>query len=82
MQSVSGGKTIVFYFQYTFGDIISFPRKCAKINKVYKHFGVYVGTKNLFGQGEDKDIFHRTRMYYLSWNYMRSTVISPETHAF
>lgn len=45
---------------YTFGDIISFPRKCAKINKVYKHFAVYVGTKNLFGQGKDKDIFHRT----------------------
>ncbi|XP_039886495.1 phospholipase A and acyltransferase 4-like [Simochromis diagramma] len=46
---------------YTFGDIISFQRKCAKINKAYKHFAVYVGTKNLFGQGEDKDIFHRIR---------------------
>uniref|UniRef100_A0A3Q3CIQ5 Retinoic acid receptor responder protein 3-like n=1 Tax=Haplochromis burtoni TaxID=8153 RepID=A0A3Q3CIQ5_HAPBU len=50
-----------FYFQYTFGDIISFQRKCAKIKKAYKHFAVYVGTKNLFGQGEDKDIFHRIR---------------------
>uniref|UniRef100_A0A3B4H8C1 LRAT domain-containing protein n=1 Tax=Pundamilia nyererei TaxID=303518 RepID=A0A3B4H8C1_9CICH len=42
-----------FYFQYTFGDIISFQRKCAKINKAYKHFAVYVGTKNLFGKTED-----------------------------
>uniref|UniRef100_A0A669CVG5 LRAT domain-containing protein n=1 Tax=Oreochromis niloticus TaxID=8128 RepID=A0A669CVG5_ORENI len=41
LQSVSGCKTILFYFQYTFGDIISFPRKCAKINKAYKHFAVY-----------------------------------------
>ncbi|XP_005472837.1 uncharacterized protein LOC102076590 [Oreochromis niloticus] len=46
---------------YTFGDIISFPRKCAKINKAYKHFAVYVGTDDLFGQGKDKDIFHRIR---------------------
>ncbi|KAL3980329.1 translation initiation factor 3 subunit H [Sarotherodon galilaeus] len=46
---------------YTFGDIISFPRKCAKINKAYKHFAVYVGQSNLFGQGEDKDIFERIR---------------------
>lgn len=44
---------------YTFGDIISFPRKCAKIDKVYKHFAVYVGTDDVFGQGKDKDIFHR-----------------------
>uniref|UniRef100_A0A3B4H9M8 LRAT domain-containing protein n=1 Tax=Pundamilia nyererei TaxID=303518 RepID=A0A3B4H9M8_9CICH len=29
---------------YTFGDIISFPKKCAKIDNVYKHFAVYVGT--------------------------------------
>uniref|UniRef100_A0A3Q2XFX8 LRAT domain-containing protein n=1 Tax=Haplochromis burtoni TaxID=8153 RepID=A0A3Q2XFX8_HAPBU len=49
----------LFYFQYTFGDIISFRRKCAKTKITYKHFAVYVGTKNLFGQGEDKDIFHR-----------------------
>uniref|UniRef100_A0A668S5I1 LRAT domain-containing protein n=1 Tax=Oreochromis aureus TaxID=47969 RepID=A0A668S5I1_OREAU len=41
LQSVSGCKTILFYFQYTFGDIISFPRKCAKISKAYKHFAVY-----------------------------------------
>ncbi|CAI5662042.1 unnamed protein product [Oreochromis niloticus] len=46
---------------YTFGDIISFPRECARMKKAYKHFAVYVGTKNLFGQGEDKDIFHRIR---------------------
>lgn len=53
MQSVSD------YFQYTFGDIISFPKGCSRVKKAYKHFAVYVGTKNLFGQGEDKDIFHR-----------------------
>ncbi|CAI5662048.1 unnamed protein product [Oreochromis niloticus] len=29
------------------------------MKKAYKHFAVYVGTKNLFGQAEDKDIFHR-----------------------
>ncbi|XP_005755665.1 uncharacterized protein LOC102206761 [Pundamilia nyererei] len=46
---------------YTFGDIISFPKKCAKIDNVYKHFAVYVGTDDVFGQGKDKDIFHRIR---------------------
>uniref|UniRef100_A0A3Q4MP37 LRAT domain-containing protein n=1 Tax=Neolamprologus brichardi TaxID=32507 RepID=A0A3Q4MP37_NEOBR len=41
---------------YTFGDIISFPKKCAKINKAYKHFAVYVGTDNFLLIVTDKHI--------------------------
>lgn len=59
MQSVSD------YFQYTFGDIISFPKGCSRVKKAYKHFAVYVGTKNLFGQGEDKDTYFTTYVYVL-----------------
>lgn len=57
------GFGLFFNFQYTFGDIISFPGRCGQ--KIFEHFAVYVGPTNQFGQG-DRDIFHRIRMYYLN----------------
>lgn len=52
--------------QYTFGDMIAFPKKINCICKevIYKHYAIYVGNKTFEGlqKAPDEDIFHYTGM--------------------